>query len=117
MNRFRSVHRKAKVTKQDFRDGPFGDDLEVIFARNLLETIRRLRLSIAADEIDEAIRRSVTLAVQALDETFRAIDIRPLINTMTEDSPRSTGVAILSATASTSPTNERSNGHETGLAN
>jgi hypothetical protein len=85
MNRFRSVHRKTKVTKQDFRDGPFGDDLEVIFARNLLETIRRLRLSIAADEIDEAIRRSVTLAVQALDETFRAIDTRPLINTMTEE--------------------------------
>lgn len=80
-----NAKRRNKILKQDFRDGPFGDDLEVIFARNLLETIRRLRLSIAANEIDEAIRRSVTSAVQALDETFRDLDIRPLVNTMTEE--------------------------------
>lgn len=83
---FRNLRpRKKRIAKQTFRDGPFGDDLEVIFARNLLEAIRRLRLSLAADDIEEAIRRSVTLAVQALDETFRAIDIRPLVNTMTEE--------------------------------
>lgn len=82
---FRSLRRAKRVKKQDFRDGPFGDELEVIFARNLLETIRRLRLSLATDEIEEAIRRSVTLAVQAIDQTFREIDIRPLINTMTEE--------------------------------
>lgn len=84
---FRSIHRrsKKKVVKQDFRDGPFGDGLETIFARNLLETIRRLRLSLAVPEIEDAIRRSVTLAVQSLDETFRDIDIRSLVNTMTEE--------------------------------
>ncbi len=84
---FRSIHRrsKKKVAKQDFRDGVFGDDLEVIFARNLLETIRRLRLAIAVPEIEDAIRRSVTLAVQALDQTFADIDLRPLVNTMTEE--------------------------------
>ena len=85
MPRAFKAKRRNKVSKQDFRDGPFGDDLEVIFARNLLEAIRRLRLSIASTEVDEAIRRSVTAAVQALDETFRDIDIRPLVNSMTEE--------------------------------
>lgn len=81
---FRQMRRRT-VRKQDFRNGPFGDDLEVIFARNLLEAIRRLRLSLSTAEVEEAIRRSVTLAVQALDEIFRDIDITPLINTMTQE--------------------------------
>jgi len=76
---------RVPVRKQEFRDGPFGDDLEVIFARNLLDVIRRIRLSMSATEIDEAIRRSVSQAVQALDESFRSVDARPLINTMTEE--------------------------------
>lgn len=77
--------RRRAVRKVDFRDGPFGSDLEVIFARNLLEAIRRIRLELGTAEVEEAIRRSVTQAVQALDEVFRDVDITPLINTMTQE--------------------------------
>ena len=77
--------RRTRLRKQDFRDGPFGTDLEVIFAQNLLEAIRRIRLSLATADVEEAIRRSVTLAVQALDEIFRDVDITPIINTMTQE--------------------------------
>lgn len=77
--------RRTRLRKADFRDGPFGSDLEVIFAQNLLEAIRRIRLSLAAADVEEAIRRSVTVAVQALDEIFRDVDIAPLINVMTQE--------------------------------
>lgn len=82
---FRQQRRRRPTRKATFRDGPFASELEVIFARNLLETIRRLRLSLATADIEQAILRSVTLAVQALDEVFRGIEIQPLINTMTQE--------------------------------
>jgi len=82
---FRQQRRRRPTRKATFRDGPFASELEVIFARNLLETIRRLRLSLATADVEQAILRSVTLAVQALDEVFRGIEIQPLINTMTQE--------------------------------
>lgn len=76
---------RKPVRKQDFRDGEFASDLEAIFARELLDTISKLRRAVSTVEIERAIRQSLTEAIRALDAVFAETDISNLVTSMTNE--------------------------------
>lgn len=78
-------HTHTDVRKAEFRDGPFGSDLEAIFARTLIDAINQLKRRLTTAEVEASIRLSITSAVQALDAVFADLDVSALVNTMTKE--------------------------------
>ena len=77
--------KRTDVRKADIRGGPFGGDLEAIFARALLDAISQLKRHLSTGEVEAAIRASVDDAVRALDAVFAELDVTALVDAMTNE--------------------------------
>lgn len=76
---------RTDVRKASIGDGPYGAELEAIFARTLLEAINQLKQHLSTGEVEAAIRTSIDDAVRALDAVFAELDVSALVDAMTSE--------------------------------